>query len=276
MPLPPLLVFDFDGVLVDGMVEYWWSARRAALRLEDAAGPGAPRLALPEVAPPAFARLRPLIHKGWEMVLMAAELGRADVDVDALVGAYPQALATAQARWGWSAQALQEALQEALEAVRREALARDRAGWLARHRLYPGVAERLRRLEGEGAPWAVLTTKGAAFTAELLTAANLHPVALYGHEAGSKPEVLTRLLQEPPGPAPEPRPLWFVEDRRPTLETVRRTPGLEPVRCLLASWGYLAPGDPDGLAALGIDWLTPETFQAPLADWPPTRTVRAY
>ncbi len=27
----PLPVFDFDGVLVDGMPEYWWSARRAAL-----------------------------------------------------------------------------------------------------------------------------------------------------------------------------------------------------------------------------------------------------
>ncbi|MEB3166827.1 MAG: HAD family hydrolase, partial [Cyanobacteriota bacterium] len=30
----PLLVFDFDGVLVDGMAEYWWSARRAALSLD--------------------------------------------------------------------------------------------------------------------------------------------------------------------------------------------------------------------------------------------------
>ncbi|MFN7819100.1 MAG: HAD family hydrolase, partial [Cyanobacteriota bacterium] len=37
MSVSPLLVFDFDGVLVDGMAEYWWSARRAALRLEAAA-----------------------------------------------------------------------------------------------------------------------------------------------------------------------------------------------------------------------------------------------
>ena len=62
----PLIVFDFDGVLMDGMPEYWWSARAAALQL-------APELALPEQAPAGFARLRPLIHKGWEMVLMAAE-----------------------------------------------------------------------------------------------------------------------------------------------------------------------------------------------------------
>jgi phosphoglycolate phosphatase-like HAD superfamily hydrolase len=270
VPLPPLLVFDFDGVLVDGMPEYWWSARRAALRLEAEAGCGEASLALPEEAPAAFARLRPLIHKGWEMVLMAAELGRADTDVEAIVADYPRALATAEGRWGWSP----AAVQEVLEAVRREALASDRPAWLARHRFYPGVSERLRRLENEGAPWAVLTTKGGAFTAELLAAADLHPAALYGHEAGAKPDVLRRLLDQQPGA--EPRPLWFVEDRRPTLELVRQTPGLEGVRCLLASWGYLAPGDREGLAERGISWLTPETFQAPLAEWLPSSRVRAY
>jgi phosphoglycolate phosphatase-like HAD superfamily hydrolase len=270
VPLPPLLVFDFDGVLVDGMPEYWWSARRAALRLSREAGGDGTPLNLPEEAPPAFARLRPLIHKGWEMVLMAAELGRADTDVEAIPVDYPRALARAEERWGWS----QTAIQGLLEAVRREALVRDRAAWLARHRFYPGVGERLRRLEEEGAPWVVLTTKGGAFTAELLAAADLHPAALYGHEAGAKPEVLGRLLQ--PSLERESRPVWFVEDRRPTLELVRRTPGLEAVRCLLASWGYLAPGDGEGLAARGIDWLTPDAFQAPLAEWPPSSTVRAY
>ncbi len=270
MPLPPLLVFDFDGVLVDGMPEYWWSARRAALRLRQEAGVDTPPLDLPEEAPPAFIRLRPLIHKGWEMVLMAAELGRADTDEEAILRDYPRALARAEERWGWSP----AAIQGLLEAVRQEALANDRTAWLARHRFYPGVRERLRRLEGEGAPWMVLTTKGGAFTAELLASADLHPAALYGHEAGAKPEVLGRLLQ--PSPETEPRAVWFVEDRRPTLELVRATPGLEAVRCLLASWGYLASGDGEGLAEKGIDWLTPETFQAPLADWPASSTVREY
>jgi len=259
--LLPLLVFDFDGVLVDGMPEYWWSARRAALRLERDASVGGPPLELPENAPHAFTRLRPLIHKGWEMVLMAAELGRADTDVAAILQDYPQALAAAEARWGWPP----EEVQGLLEAVRREALESDRAAWLARHRFYPGVIEGLRRREG-----------GGAFTAELLAAADLRPAALHGHEAGAKPEVLARLLRQPPGPDPEPRPVWFVEDRRPTLELVRRTPGLEAVRCLLAAWGYLAPGDGEGLAERGIDWLTAEGFAAPLAEWPQTPKVQTY
>jgi hypothetical protein len=80
-------------------------------------------------------------------------------------------------------------------------------------------------------------------------------------EQGSKPEVLLQLSQD------QAQPLWFIEDRRPTLETVRRTPGLEAVRCFLVSWGYLGPGDREGLPD-GIHLLTSEQFNAPLAGWP--------
>jgi phosphoglycolate phosphatase-like HAD superfamily hydrolase len=245
----PLLVFDFDGVLVDGMAEYWWASRRAALHL-------APQLQLPQQAPAGFAALRPLIHKGWEMVLMAAELGRPELDLPALLANYQEALPLALARWGWRP----EQLQQTLEQVRSAAIAADRAGWLALHRFYPGVEERLRQLEAEGADWAVLTTKGAAFAGQILAGAALEPQALYGHEQGSKPEVLAQLL------ALE-RPLWFVEDRRPTLELVRSQPQLDAVRCYLVSWGYLAPEDGRNLPA-GIGWLTPAQFAAPLAHWP--------
>ena len=264
MPERPLLVFDFDGVLVDGMAEYWWSARRAALALvAEGGGAGAATAPwhLPEQAPAGFARLRPLIHKGWEMVLMAAELGRPDIDLDAALADYDTFLARALERWGWST----GQLQRALEGLRQEAIATDLDAWLALHRFYPGVRERLGQLAAEGADWAVLTTKGGAFAARLLAAAGLAPLALYGHEQGSKASVLGRLVAERD---PAQCPLWFVEDRRPTLELVRRTPGLETVRCYLVSWGYLGPGDGEGLAPLGIRWLEPAGFEAPLAQWP--------
>ena len=246
----PLLVFDFDGVLVDGMPEYWWSARRAALELD-------PSLDLPEQAPLAFGQLRPRIHKGWEMVLVAAELGRPDFDLTAALADYDATLQRALARSGRGA----GELQAALELVRQDALARDPEAWLALHRFYPGVVERLRSLEAEGVGWAVLTTKGGAFATRLLAAAGLAPRAVYGHEQGSKPEVLLRLREQQ-------RTLWFVEDRRPTLELVRTTAGLEEVRCFLALWGYLAPGDADGLELWGIHPLDPAHFGSPLALWP--------
>ena len=248
-PPVPLLVFDFDGVLVDGMVEYWWSARRAVLSLR-------PGLDLPEQAPAGFARLRPLIHKGWEMVLIAAELARADLDLTALLHGYQQALAQALARWGWQP----DQLQEALEQQRHRAIAADPERWLGLHRFYPGVAERLGRLAHEGVPWLVLTTKGGGFAAQLLAAQGLQPLAVYGHEQGPKPVVLERLLKRG-------QPLWFVEDRRPTLEAVRAVPALAAVRCYLVSWGYLGPRDGENLPP-GIRWLEPEAFAAPLAAWP--------
>ncbi len=250
--LAPLVVFDFDGVLVDGMAEYWFSARLAALAL-------APGVELPLQAPPAFAQLRPLIHKGWEMVLMALELGRSDLDLPALLGTYDAALPLALARWGVSP----HDLQQALERARAGAMASDLKSWLGLHRFYPGVIERLGRLTSEGADWMVLTTKGGVFARHLLQAAGLEPWALYGHEQGSKSEVLAELLA---GLA-QGRPIWFVEDRRPTLELGRSQAALAAVRCFLVSWGYLSPGDDVGLPA-GIAWLEPTAFAAPLAQWP--------
>jgi hypothetical protein len=109
----------------------------------------------------------------------------------------------------------------------------------------------------------VLTTKGAVFAKQLLQAAGLEPLALYGHEQGSKSEVLKRMLAD----QAQARPIWFVEDRRPTLELVRSQASLDAVRCFLVSWGYLAPDDGLELPE-GIHWLEPATFAAPLAQWP--------
>ena len=246
----PLLVFDFDGVLVDGMAEYWWSARRAALALR-------PERALPEQAPPGFSQLRPLIHQGWEMVLAALELSRPDLNLAHYLACYDTHLRTALTRW----ELQPDTLQEALERLRNEAIRHNPDAWLALHQPYPGVIERLRRLNAEASPWRVLTTKGGAFARALLQAYNLEPQAVDGHEQGSKPEVLLQLSRS------QMRPLWFVEDRRPTLESVRATAGLEAVRCFLASWGYLAPGDREQLPE-GIQLLEPERFAAALAQWP--------
>jgi phosphoglycolate phosphatase-like HAD superfamily hydrolase len=246
----PLLVFDFDGVLVDGMAEYWWSARRAALRLD-------PSLVLPEQAPAVFVRLRPQIHKGWEMVLIASGLDHFGSE-PLSPAEYERRLQAALALRGWSPLELQQVLEQ----VRREAIASDAAAWLGRHRFFPGVEERLRSLAAEGVSWVVLTTKGGAFAERLLASAGLQPLALYGHEQGSKPEVLLRLLRQ------HSQPLWFLEDRRPTLELVRATPGLEPVRCFLVAWGYLAASDAEGLPERGIHWLEHDRFLAPLAQWP--------
>ena len=253
--LPPnLLVFDFDGVIVDGMSEYWWSARRSCQTLR-------PGIDLPQETPERFRQLRPWIHHGWEMVLIAALLSEPDgpldrVGLSGFVRDYSAHCEAALARFGWDP----ALLQQTLESVRADAVQADRGAWLALHQPYPGVVERLAAFTAEGLAWSVLTTKGRDFTAELLSAMGLTPARLDGHESGPKPQVLLRLARE-----------WtlsgFVEDRRPTLETVRSTPGLEHLPCWLVSWGYLRPTDAEGLPD-GVRLLSAECFASPLAEWP--------
>ena len=245
----PLLVFDFDGVIVDGMAEYWWSAWTAA----DGLG-FAPQGLTPNVVPWTFRQLRPWVHHGWEMVLLAAELSVLKPNV--WIQDYSTQQANALQRRGWSA----DLLQDALDRTRREAVVCDRSSWLQLHRPFPGLVERLQTLDGEGVDWAVLTTKSAAFTAELLESLGLVPWRLDGREAGAKPEVLLRLQQER-------RLLGFVEDRRATLETVLSTDGLQALSCWLVSWGYLRPSDRLDLP-VGIRLLEPDGLAAPLARWP--------
>ncbi len=254
----PLLVFDFDGVIVDGMEEYWWSARSAWLALVES--PGLAEERLPLAVPDGFRQLRPWIHHGWEMVLIAELLQDPDgpLQVEGLEGFvhdYDKHCEQALAARGWTSRQLQGALEQ----VRRLAVANDRAAWLGRHRPFPGVPERLSRFDAEGLDWAVLTTKGRDFTAELLAGFDLQPQLLFGHEAGTKPDVLLQLRLE--------RPLvGFVEDRRPTLEVVRGTPGLEALPCFLVEWGYLRPADREALPS-GIHWLDRARMMTPLADW---------
>ena len=249
MTAHPLLVFDFDGLIVDGMAEYWWSAWMAAQRLD-----AEPQGLGPDAVPQGFRRLRPWVHHGWEMVLLAAEYSQ--LEVSAWVADYAGQQAEAMARWGVSP----DMLQQALDRVRHHALTSVRPQWLALHRPFPGVVERLKVLGSEDVDWAVLTTKGAAFTAELLDGLGLQPWRLYGREDGTKPDVLLRLQEERPLRA-------FVEDRRATLETVLATPGLGQLSCLLVRWGYLKPQDliglPDGMHSIDLKGLN-----RPLAEWP--------
>ncbi len=254
MSLKPLLVFDFDGVILDGMNEYWSSSRQACLSLLPAAS-------LSEQTPVAFRQLRPWVHHGWEMVLIAALLQEPGgplqcLAVNAFAADYAQQLRDGLDRFGWQP----ALLQESLEHVRHQAMSCDRSGWVALHQPFEGVSDRLARLEQEGVAWSVLTTKGRDFTAELLQAFDLRPIRLDGRESGPKPEVLLRLRRE-----------WelkgFIEDRRATLEVVLRTPGLEGVQCFLADWGYLRPTDRQNLPQ-GLDLLEASQFACPLAIWP--------
>ena len=64
MNIPNILALDFDGVLCDGMREYFEASRQTYMRVwPDEKAPG-------EELFPVFRALRPVIMTGWEMPLL--------------------------------------------------------------------------------------------------------------------------------------------------------------------------------------------------------------
>ncbi len=256
MTLKPILVFDFDGVIVDGLMEYWNSAREACYQLlakKEAFNQ------LPLEVPEQFRQLRPWVKDGWEMVLLAAELVRKESSLKVspikFANHYQQNCHKALNAWGWDPKQLQAALDD----VRKQAISTDKEKWLRSHTAFSTVVERIQNLKNEGIDFAVLTTKSEEFTSELLTYLDLYPNLLYGHESGKKPNLLLTIAKD--------RPIkGFIEDRRRTLETVLNTPGLGLTPCYLANWGYLKPNDSQDLPK-GIHLLKAENLMSPLADW---------
>ncbi|KGG10745.1 HAD hydrolase [Prochlorococcus sp. SS52] len=252
------MVFDFDGVIVDGLLEYWDSSRKAFLKIQGALDTDDQ---LPLEMPHEFRQLRPWVKNGWEMVLLTAELIRKDSPLSMhgafhFANEYHKNCHTALKTWGWEP----KQLQNALDNIRKETIKTDKKKWLASHKLFPNIAERIHQLENESVDFGVLTTKSAEFTSELLNHFNLHPNFLYGHESGQKTTVLLQISKDH-------SVRGFIEDRRATLETVLNTPGISSIPCYLADWGYLKPDDRKDLPS-DIHLLKPEKLMSPLANWP--------
>ena len=254
----PLLVLDFDGVIVDGMKEYWSSSRKTCLNILSANKKE--MIFFPSEIPKAFKVMRPWVHHGWEMVILAAECSNETSQLN-LKGLqnfsknYQIECSLALEKWGWTPFQLQEALNQ----TRREAISNNFNQWLNFHQPFSLVTQRLKTLEKEGIEFAVLTTKSIEFTKKLLDCFDLQPKLVFGHESGSKVDVLNQLLQT--------RIIQgFIEDRRTTLEKVLEDPKLKSIPCYLASWGYLKPQDKNNLPC-GIKLLNSETLQEPIPKW---------
>ena len=254
----PLLILDFDGVIVDGIKEYWSSSRQTCLNI--LSSQEKELIFLPNEIPITFRNMRPWVHHGWEMVILAAECSDKTSQlnlkgIESFSKNYSKECTSALNRRGWTPFKLQEALNQ----TRREAISNNFNQWLNFHQPFSLVTQRLKTLEKEGIEFAVLTTKSIEFTKKLLDCFDLQPKLVFGHESGSKVDVLNQLLQT--------RIIQgFIEDRRTTLEKVLEDPKLKSIPCYLASWGYLKPQDINNLPS-GIKLLNSDTLQEPISKW---------
>lgn len=225
---PTILALDFDGVICDGLIEYFEVAWRTYCQIWTSANDTPPDdLAL------RFYRLRPVIETGWEMPVLIKALINGFSDDKILqdwVNITPAIL---------TADHLEaKEIMKKLDGLRDKWIETDLDGWLSLHKFYPGVIEKLNITLASGVKLYIVTTKEGRFVKQLLQqeGVNLPDTAIFGKEVKRpKYETLRELIAKAES---KPVRLWFVEDRLKTLELVKQQFDLENVQLFLADWGY--------------------------------------
>lgn len=232
---PDILALDFDGVLCDGMHEYFEASRRTYLRVwPNEKAPG-------EDLFPAFRALRPVIMSGWEMPILLRAITRG-TSQPAILGSWNEVRdGLVHSDAAFPGADLVAMVQRTLDDVRREWIAANRDDWLSRHASYCELDE-LRRVIGEPERTLVVTTKEGEFARLILNSWDLSVAGIQGKEAGvHKCENLRALIADFAATRGRRPILWFVEDRMETLQHVTTHPDLADVHLFLATWGYNTP-----------------------------------
>ena len=231
-----LILFDFDGVIVDGMNEYWHSSLLACkyyLNSTDICSDINTNLKPSNV----FISLRPWIKYGWEMVIITHEIIKinnplTDKNKESFLADYQKNCASIIFKNSWDSKNLQKCLDRARELQ----ISNNFDQWISLHNPFMEVIEFIKYAKKNGCQIGIITTKGKLFTQKILEKIDIEPNFIYGYESGSKPEIITKLINEF-------KIIGFVEDRLKTLLNIVNNNLTSHVPCYLADWGYLKEHD---------------------------------
>lgn len=254
---PSILALDFDGVICDGLVEYFQTSWRTYCKIwqPDSQTP-------PDNLANVFYRLRPVIEIGWEMPIL----------IRALIQGVPET--KIGENWALVAADIIESdrlepaeIGKEVDETRDEWIARDLDEWLGLHQFYPGMIERLKQIltSDKSTQLFIVTTKEGRFVKQLLQqqGIQLSEDSIIGKEIKRpKHQTLRQLLGQFPGK------LWFVEDRLKTLQSVDEQSDLKQVRLFLANWGYNTKAQRDSVGDnSGIHLLSLSQFAQDFSVW---------
>jgi phosphoglycolate phosphatase-like HAD superfamily hydrolase len=228
LKMPDLLALDFDGVICDGLSEYFQSTKKTYYELW-----GDRDRSIVENLASRFYRLRPVIETGWEMPILLRAL-ILDVPEEKIFFDWAE---VAEQIIVWE-NLNKKYIAQLLDTIRDREIARDLGAWLDLHKFYPGVIKTIQRILNSSTQFYIITTKESRFVKQILGQAgiDLENKQIFGKEnKRPKYEILRALidLQES-----EPLDIWFIEDRLKTLDLVRQQEDLEQVKLYLADWGY--------------------------------------
>lgn len=255
--MPTILALDFDGVICDGLIEYFQTAWRTYCQIWSPASH-----IPPEDLANKFYRLRPVIETGWEMpvLIRALFLGISEDNI--------------LQKWATIAQNLLEEagliaadIGRKLDQIRDEWISTDLTNWLSLHRFYPGVIEKLQLLVTSPVQPVIITTKEGRFVSQLLQQQGIQMPHewIIGKSIRPKHQIIRELITE----IGVPRSLWFVEDRLKTLQLVQQQQDLDAVKLYLADWGYNTTSERESAhRSPRIQVLSLSQYAQDFAAWP--------
>lgn len=255
---PKILALDFDGVICNGLKEYFKTTLRTYQKLwkDDSQNDL-------EIWANSFYKLRPVIETGWEMPIL----------LRALVLQYEQD--NIESNWHNVCSEIvtkenlnKQQVMSALDGVRDHWIQTDLDNWLALHEFYPGVLEKLGKLLDSSTLLYIVTTKEGRFVKQLLKQQNLSfpEDHIFGKEVKQpKFDTLRQILkinQETPNN------LWFIEDLLKTLNKVKSQEYLTEVNLFLADWGYNTIKSHELVKQDStINLLSLDTFSQDFSEW---------
>jgi len=231
-----IILFDFDGVIVDGMREYWHSSLLACERYLNS-----PNITIDQKlykgVPNSFKEIRPWVKYGWEMILIVHEIIKTEnplntCNKDDFINNYHQNCQKILKDNSWIA----EDLQRILDKSRKYQINKDFKSWVNLHNPFFEVINFMQELRKREIKTGIITTKGGIFAEKILRQLNIFPELIFGYESGTKIKIAEKLTQTY-------EILGFIEDRKKTLIDIKQNSETSHIPCFLADWGYLKESD---------------------------------
>ena len=231
-----LFLFDFDGVIVDGMNEYWHSSLLACEKFLNSPDIKINQDLYKKVSN-TFIEIRPWVKYGWEMIIIVHEIIKKENPLDNnnkknFINKYHLNCQKILKDNAW----LAEDLQKFLDASRKYQIDKDFEMWVNLHKPFDEVLAFMEKLKKEKIKSGIITTKGKIFATKILEKLNIFPEFIFGYESGTKTEIARELYKTY-------EIVGFIEDRIKTLIDIKQNPDTQNIPCFLADWGYLKESD---------------------------------
>ena len=235
-----LFLFDFDGVIVDGMNEYWHSSLLACEKYLNTPNIFIEQKLYKQVSN-TFIEMRPWVKYGWEMLIIVHEIIKRENSLNNknkinFQNKYHQNCKEILLRNSW----VSEDLQKCLDKSRKYQINKDFNSWVKLHKPFFEVIDFIERIKKDQIKTGIITTKGEIFAKKILEKLNIFPELIFGYESGTKVEIASKLSNEY-------EIMGFIEDRKKTLVDIKQNNYTKHIPCYLADWGYLKKTDRNNL-----------------------------